>query len=379
MKIVCDNKIPFLHGVFEPFAEVLYLPGKETSPEIARDADAVVTRTRTLCDGNLLEGSKVRIIASATIGYDHIDTLWCERHGIEWRNAPGCNSGSVAQYIASALVRLAGKHKLKLEGMTLGVVGVGHVGSKVAGIGHALGMKVLQCDPPRARKESADHFVDLDTVISESDIITLHVPLEKEGPDPTYHLFGAERIAGMKTEQILINSSRGPVIDNAVLKDALKSHKLKGAVLDVWEGEPAIDSELKDLLDFGTPHIAGYSADGKANGTTAAVRAVAKALGLPLSNFSVTNIPAPDSAALEFTIDASGKTSQDILSEAILHTYDIAADSTRLSADIGEFETQRGEYPIRREPQAFTINLKHGSESIKASLMLLGFNINDKI
>ena len=293
MKIVIDNKIPFIRGVFEPFAEVVYLPGAKTTPEDVRDADALITRTRTICNKSLLEGSKVRMIATATIGFDHIDTAWVESAGIAWTNAPGCNSWSVEQYIASVLVCLAEKHSLRLEDLTLGVVGVGNVGGKVAKIASLLGMKVLLNDPPRARKEGPDAFVSLDEVMERADIITLHVPLEKQGPDATMHLFDRERISRLKRDQFLINSSRGPVVDNAALLDALKAGAIRGAVLDVWEDEPAPDPELVAALDISTPHIAGYSADGKANGTTMSVQAVAKALGLPSPTGPQAESPTP--------------------------------------------------------------------------------------
>ncbi len=378
MKIVCDNKIPFLRGVLEPYAEVVYLPGKETTPEAVRDADALITRTRTVCTEALLKGSSVKVIATATIGYDHIDTAWCERNGIIWRNAPGCNSWSVKQYISSALVRLARKHSLDLEGMTLGVVGVGNVGSKVALAGEALGMRVLLNDPPRARREGAEGFVSLDEILEKSDIITLHTPLSREGEDATYHLFDSGRIASMKRSQILINSSRGPVVDNSALKRALKTRSILGGVLDVWEGEPDIDRELIDLLDISTPHIAGYSADGKANGTVASVRTVASVLGLPLTGWSPESMPAPD-RPLEFSVNASGKTSAEVLGEAILYSYDILSDSDALRRSPELFEKLRGDYPVRREPSAFTLHLEGGTAAQARSLESLGFKIKATI
>ena len=167
MKIVCDNKIPFLRGAFEPYAEVVYLPGAGTTPEVVKDADAIVTRTRTRCDASLLTGSSVRAIATATIGFDHIDTAWCEANGIAWSNAPGCNSWSVKQYISSVLAVLAERHGLQLDTLTLGVVGVGNVGSKVAEVGRAFGMRVLLNDPPRARAEGGEAFTDLDTLLRD--------------------------------------------------------------------------------------------------------------------------------------------------------------------------------------------------------------------
>lgn len=374
MKIVCDNKIPFLRGVLEPWAEVLYLPGRETTPEVVRDADAVITRTRTKCDAALLAGSSVKVIATATIGYDHIDTAWCEDHGIVWRNAPGCNSWSVKQYIATVLCTLARRHGLELAGMTLGVVGVGNVGSKVAEVAALLGMRVLLCDPPRARREGGEAFVSLDEIVAGSDIITLHVPLSREGEDATWHLFDAARLASLRPDQFLINSSRGPVVDNAALKTALQEKRLRGAVLDVWEGEPEPDRALMDLLDVATPHIAGYSADGKANGTTASVRTVAEVLGLPLTDWRPAAIPAPPQP-LDFTLDAAGKRRQEVLAEALLHTYDPLADDRALRAHPECFEQLRGDYPVRREPTAFTLRLQGGAPELAETLSAIGFNV----
>ena len=377
MKIVCDNKIPFLRGVLEPYAEVVYLPGKETTPEVVRDADAIITRTRTKCDAALLEGSSVKVIATATIGFDHIDTAWCESHGIVWKNAPGCNSWSVKQYMGSVLATLARKHGFDLSEMTLGVVGVGNVGSKVAEIASLLGMKVLLNDPPRARREGPDGFVSLDEIVDRSDIITLHVPLTREGGDATWHLFDEARISRLNDGQILMNSSRGPVVDNAALKEALKRRALKGAVLDVWEHEPDIDRELMGLLDIATPHIAGYSADGKANGTTASVRTVAEYLGLPLTEWSPAEMPLP-AQPLEFTLDAAGKTRQQVLSEAVLHTYDVLDDDRALREHPELFEKLRGDYPVRREFTAFSVRLEGATPEEAEILTKIGFNLMNK-
>ncbi len=385
-KIVADNKIPFLKGALEPYAEVVYAPGKETTAEMVKDADALITRTRTICNESLLAGSKVKVIATATIGFDHIDTEWCESHGIIWRNAPGCNSWSVKQYITALLLHLGQSRGLDLSKMTLGVVGVGNVGSKVAEAAEILGMRVLLNDPPRQRAlESGvaaasplpvphQGFVSLDKLIGESDIITLHVPLEKNGPDATWHLFDAERLAQMRENQILINSSRGPVVDNKALKAALEAGAIKAACLDVWEGEPELDPELVNLLDISTPHIAGYSADGKANGTTAAVRTVAEVLGLPLADWTASGIPGPRQA-LEFSIDTKGKSLQQVLAEAVLHTYNIKEDSDALRADLSAFERLRGDYPVRREFTSFTVSLRGDCPGAAEKLSALGFKI----
>jgi erythronate-4-phosphate dehydrogenase len=374
MKIVCDNKIPFLKGVLEPYADVVYLPGKETTADVVQDADALITRTRTACNEALLKGSLVQVIATATIGFDHIDTAWCEAHGIIWENAPGCNSGSVQQYIASVLVTLAERYGFDLADKTLGVVGVGNVGRKVAAIASTLGMKVLLNDPPRARREGPEAFVSLDEICAQSDIITVHVPLSKEGEDATWHLFDEARLATLRPDQVLINSSRGPVVDNRALKAVLEKGGLKAAVLDVWEGEPELDPALVSLLAISTPHIAGYSADGKANGTTAAVRSVARTLGLPLTTWSAEGIPAPPQA-LDFTVEAAGKSLQDVLTEAVLHTYDVSEDSERLRADLSLFEKLRGDYPVRREFAAFTLRLQDGTPEMADRLTQIGFQV----
>ncbi len=360
MKIVCDNKIPFLKGALEPYADVVYLPGKDTTAEVVKDADAIITRTRTICNGQLLKGSGVRIIATATIGFDHIDTAWCEQNGIEWTNAPGCNSWSVQQYIASLLVSLSRTYGFEPKEKTVGVIGVGNVGSKVARIAALLGFKVILNDPPRQRQEGLRDFVSLEELIAGSDIISCHVPLQREGQDCTYHLFDSKRIASMRKDQILINSSRGEVVDNMALKQALANKSILAASLDVWENEPGIDAGLLDLLYTGTPHIAGYSLDGKANGTTMSVQAVARFLDLPCQDWEVTDIPLP-AQPVEFTLDCTGKTPRQVLAEAIMYTYDIKTDDARLRADIGSFEKQRADYPVRREFPAFTVRLENDS------------------
>ena len=372
LKVVCDDKIPFLKGVLEPYARVVYLPGSEISAKTVKDADALVTRTRTICDKALLEGSSVKIITTATIGYDHIDTAWCESNSIVWKNAPGCNSSSVQQYISSVLCVLAERFKLHFEDITLGVIGVGHVGSKVATAARALGMKVLLCDPPRAREEGPESFVDLDEIVRASDIITLHVPLSHEGQDATWHMFDSERLASMRPDQILVNSSRGPVVDNLALKNALKAGRIKAAVLDVWENEPEVDLELLNRLALATPHIAGYSADGKANGTAASIRALADFFGLPLNDWKPSQLPSPRQAP-EFTLDAAGKSFQEVLCEAILHSYDIREDDAVLRLNPALFERQRGDYPVRREFQAFTVKLQGGTPEERSALNKLGF------
>jgi erythronate-4-phosphate dehydrogenase len=370
MKIIADNKIPFLKGILEPYAKVLYLPGAKTGPEEVKDADALITRTRTECNEKLLEGSKVKFIASATIGYDHIDTAWVEANGIKWTNAPGCNSSSVAQYICSVLLNLACDHGFCLRGKTLGVVGVGNVGSKVAKVGEALGMRVLLNDPPRAEKEGQESFVELEQIIAESDFITMHVPLERSGKYPTFHLGNAELFRLMKPTAFYINSSRGAVCNNPALKRALRNSDIAGAVLDVWEEEPNPDLELLSLVDYGTPHIAGYSADGKANGTAMSVNAVSEFFGLDLKNWYPADVPVPKKTVLR--IPGEGNFERK-LTAAVNPSYNVKEDCKRLRESPETFEKQRGDYPLRREFPVFTV--ENPDMEVDMALRTLGFKI----
>jgi erythronate-4-phosphate dehydrogenase len=374
MKIIIDDKIPFIKGVFEPYAEVVYLPGAAFARDHVAGADALIVRTRTCCDEALLKGSQVKLIATATIGYDHIDTAWCDANSVVWTNAPGCNSGSVRQYMASVLATLSAHYELKFEDMILGVIGVGNVGTKVVQLGETLGMTVLMNDPPRAEKEGPAQFVPLDEILHMSNIVTLHVPLNRVGAHQTYHLFDDATFDCMQHRTILINSSRGEVVDNVALKNALKHKSIGAAVLDVWEHEPQIDLELLPLLNIATPHIAGYSADGKANATAMSVQAVSRFFGLPLTGWRPEGIPEP-AQPLRFDLDCNGKNLQQCLCEAIWHTYSVNDDDGHLRATPASFEKQRGDYPVRREFEAFTVNLKNTIPQIENRLKTLGFSI----
>jgi erythronate-4-phosphate dehydrogenase len=373
MKIVVDEKIPFIRGVLEPWADVVYSPGSAIDAAMVADADALITRTRTRCDRNLLKDSRVKIVASATIGYDHLDTEWLQSKGIRWVNAPGCNSGSVTQYMVSVLICLAGKHSLDLSSLTLGVVGVGNVGSKVVRAAKSLGMKVLQNDPPRQRREGLTDFLPLETLIAESDILTLHVPLNLEGEDNTFHLVNSSNLHRMKKNSILINTSRGAVVDNAALREILSDRKLLAAVLDVWEGEPAVDRRLLELVDIATPHIAGYSVDGKANATINSVREVSSFLGLPLSDWRPDTLPEPAEPVIDLTSDPRIKTVADMVSTAVRHTFTVEDDDLLFRSDPGNFEYLRDNYRIRREFSSYTV--KSDDTETRKILSNLGFNL----
>ena len=371
MKIIIDDKIPYIHGAFEEVAEVVYLPGSKTSPEIANDADAIVTRTRTICNEKLLAGSSVKFIATATIGYDHIDTDYCDANGIHWTNAPGCNSKSVEQYIASTLIVLSEKYDWDLSEKCIGVVGVGNVGSKVARISEIFGMKVLLNDPPRERAEGSEKFVNLQTIMQEADIITLHVPLNMKGEDATFHLGNKTFLNGLKQQPVLINSCRGEVIETEAVKSALKNGQISAFVCDCWENEPDIDLELLALTEIATPHIAGYSKDGKATGTLMSVQAISNFFGLGLENWKPSGVEQPVEPVIE--LDGKGLSEQQIIAKAILHTYDIRNDDTAFRNNVAHFEQLRGDYPTRREFPAFTVKTKNVNEKTIEKLKQLGF------
>ncbi len=374
MKIIADSKIPFLKGVFEPYGVVVeYYAGNEIAPEVVKDADALIVRTRTRCDKSLLQGSSVKFIATATIGFDHIDTDFCAKNGIVWKNAPGCNSTSVMQYVASALIRLSIKYNLNFAETTLGIVGVGNVGSKVARMASELGMKVMLNDPPRAREEGKEKFVSLDEMAGKADIITFHVPLIKGGADNTFHLFNETLVSKIKPEAIIINTARGEVISGKILKRALKEKRIKAAVLDVWENEPAVDTDLLSLVDIATPHIAGYSLDGKVNGTAMSVNAVSEFFNLKLKNWYPQEIPCPKNTTIE--LDCSGFTLQQIVGKAILFTYDVLHDDNRFRETVTSFEFQRNNYPVRREFGTFKVKLANADSRQYNVLKELGFKV----
>ena len=373
MKIVIDEKIPYIKGVFESWADVVYSPGRAIDTRMVADADALIVRTRTKCDRRLLEGSKVKIVASATIGFDHLDTAWLEKAGIRWVNAPGCNSGSVMQYITAALFLLATRHALHLPSLTLGVVGVGNVGSKVVRVAKAIGLKVLQNDPPRQRREGGKEYLPLEILLAESDILTLHVPLTLEGEDTTWHLVNSSSLALLKRNSIIINTSRGEVVDNTALRVALEERVLLGAVLDVWEGEPETDRRLVELVDVATPHIAGYSVDGKANATVNSVREVSAALNIPLNDWSPDSLPQPSEPLIDLNRYTDATDPAGLTAIAVRHTFPLEEDDRLFRSDPGKFEYLRDNYRIRREFGSYRV--KTADPVARQILSSLGFKI----
>ena len=371
--VVADYKIPFLKGALEPFATVRYMEGSLIDHKALEDSDALLIRTRTQCNQKLLQGSPVKFIATATIGFDHIDAGFCADNSIEWTNAPGCNSASVQQYVASVLANLSLNHRVTLEGKTIGIIGVGHVGGKIEKLARILGMRVLLNDPPRERMEGGDQFVSLETLMKESDVVTFHVPLNRSGEDKTLHLFNLETLKNIKSGAWLINTSRGEIIDPVALKSALDNRLLSGAVLDVWENEPLIDLKLPKKVAIATPHIAGYSTDGKKNGTVQVVRSLGKYFNLPLEAWEPTGIPEPQNPVIH--LDGFEHSPEELLCQAILRTFDVMEDDQRFRSNPSEFEKLRGNYPVRREFPAYQIQISNGKEESVEKLRNLGFRV----
>lgn len=346
MKVIVDDKIPYIRPAIESLAdEVVYYPGSKFTPQLVKEADVLIIRTRTRCDAALLKRSQVKYIATATIGYDHIDTDYLAQAGIAWSNAPGCNSRSVAQYMTSVFLLLAKEKDILLSQATLGIVGVGYVGKEVQKIAQYLGMRVLCNDPLRAAQEGEDGFSDMETLQRECNIISFHTPLTRIGEHATFHLADATFFAGLKKQPCLINTSRGEVIETQALKDALKKKQVSEAVIDVWENEPYIDKELLRDAFIATPHIAGYSADGKSKASRISIENICRYFKLNLPQEVLPPLP-EDTKIIAPT-----------MADALLKIYTPHQDSRALKEQIENFEYFRSHYPLRREKEAYEIKL----------------------
>ena len=331
--------VPFLKGVFEPYGEVVYKKGVDITSDDVKDADALILRTRTICDAALLDGSSVKLIATATIGTDHVDFDYCNSHGIEVQNAAGCNAGGVMQYVFSALYGVAARKGIKIDGATIGIVGVGNVGKKIEKMAEYLGFKVLRYDPPRAVAEGKEGFCSLEYLLENSQIVTMHVPLDEN----TRRMANEAFFAMMQPGSIFINAARGEVVDEEALKATLP--KFGAVVIDTWNNEPNVDVELVDMVDIATPHIAGYSYQGKQTGTAMAVRAVAHHFGIEaLYDFFPEDEPDHEPVLLDLQGKNQGQTAA-----VFQYNYPIFTDDFRFRMEPEKFEKLRSEYKYRRE------------------------------
>lgn len=336
LTVLIDRNVPFL-GVLRPHVRAEFIEPEEFTPERVRTADALIVRTRTRCDKALLEGSPVRFIGTATIGTDHIDLDWCRSVGIEVANAPGCNAPAVAQYVFSALMHVINR---PLRQYTIGVVGVGHVGSIVAQWARAMEMKVMLCDPPRRRAEGGTHWCSLAQIAEQADIVTFHTPLTRSGDDATFHLANADFCAALRRAPIIINAARGAVADTAAWVAAIDAGIAGPAIVDCWEGEPHIDPDLLYRAAIATPHIAGYSRQGKTRASQAVLTALCAHFGMPALRLAETTPPPP---------------ARSITPATALHGYDPTHETMALKHYPEDFEHMRNTYPLRDElPERFS-------------------------
>lgn len=341
MKIVADNKIPYIKGVLEPYAQVEYISGTAIGREDVRDADVLLVRTRTRCNEDLLAGSAVKLVATATIGTDHIDSEWCESNGIEMVSAPGCNAGGVLQWVSAVLADALCRRGCTPSDIVLGVVGVGHVGSLVKRYARNWGFRVVCSDPPRELSENLgpqQGFIPFEELVAAADIITFHVPYTVDSPFPTRGLAGKEFFAGIKRNALVLNVSRGGVVDESQLKRALSEGRCEAGI-DTWIGEPAIDDELLGLVTYATPHIAGYSIQGKANASSAVIGAVAVRYGLPLAEWYPSQVSRVGRTEIAWKE----------MCREIGSYFDVAWQTSALKSSPEKFEYFRENYDFREE------------------------------
>ena len=376
MNLVVDENIVLAKEAFGSFGNLLLSNGRKISNELLRDADILIVRSITNVNKGLLTNTKVKFVGTATIGTDHIDTDYLIREGVEFSDAKGCNSNSVAEYVITALMRIAVENKFSIKNKTIGIVGVGNVGSRVVEFAEALGLKALKNDPPKERANIGSGYSELDEIL-KADIVTLHVPLNLTGTDKTYYLLNENNLPDLKQGAILINTSRGPVIDNDALSNIIDKKQLK-VVLDVWEGEPLINTELLKKVKIGTPHIAGYSLEGKVNGT--------KIIYDSLCKFTSSNsdwkpfLPQVNENEIEPPLAG---TEEEKLHFVFNKIYNIKNDDSLLrrlltmkeNETVTYFDKLRKEYAVRREFENYTLKVKDDESDFNDLLRILGFKL----
>jgi erythronate-4-phosphate dehydrogenase len=404
MKIVADGNIPFVAKCFSSVGEVKVVEGRQITPETARDAEILLVRSVTKVGAELLSGSKVRFVGTATIGFDHIDVGFLRENNIGFASAPGSNANSAAEYVIAALLEIGQRYDIDLEDKSIGIIGAGNVGGRAAKKASALGMKVYLNDPPLQRYKNShrghrEHRVDkeldnallrIEQLVGEvefvpveelfdCDFITLHTPLTFEGIDRTFHLADQRFFKSLKERCVFFNTSRGGVVDSTALKAAIRAGKLRAVVLDVWENEPNIDTELLRMVDIGTPHIAGYSLDGKVVGMIMIYKAACEYFGLE-ARYDIEDF-LPEPTVRQLRINPKSETEQDVLAGAVLKVYDIRKDDARLRWILERPAEKRGEffdglrknYPVRREFGNTLIVLEEPCKTVAEKLTEIGF------
>ena len=383
MKIVADVNIPFVRECFSSVGQVQTLSGRDITPAAIADADALLVRSITPVNEALLSGSRVRFIATATIGVDHVDVPYLREHNIGFGSAPGSNANSAAEYVIAALLEIGRKHRIALEGKSIGVIGVGNVGSRVARKCEALDMRVLRNDPPLQRQTGDPKYVPIES-LHDCDFITIHTPLTKEGIDKTFHLADARFFSSLRPGTVFINASRGAVVETESLKAAIREGRLQAVVLDVWEGEPNIDTTLLEMVDLGTPHIAGYSLDGKIAGLIMIYWAFCEYFHLSPRFDAQDFLPVPEVPRLELQVNSLAD--EELLAQAVEGVYSIRRDDRDLRRIVDQppqargryFDSLRKNYPVRREFKNTTIVLDDGRDSLVQKLRGIDFKVEGR-
>ncbi|WP_039058810.1 4-phosphoerythronate dehydrogenase PdxB [Enterobacter sp. Bisph1] len=371
MKILVDENMPYAHDLFRRLGEVKAVPGRPIPLAELADADALMVRSVTKVNEDLLKNTGIKFVGTATAGTDHVDEAWLQQAGIAFSAAPGCNAIAVVEYVFSSLLMLAERDGFALQDRTVGIVGVGNVGGRLQARLEALGIRTLLCDPPRADRGDEGDFRSLDELVREADVLTFHTPLFKDGPYKTLHLADDALLSRLKPGTILINACRGPVVDNAALLRHLQAGQAISVVLDVWEPEPDLNVELLSRVDIGTAHIAGYTLEGKARGTTQVFEAFSVFLDQPRQVALDTLLPAPEFGR----ITLHGPLDQSTLKRLVHLVYDVRRDDAllrKVAGTPGEFDKLRKNYLERREWSSLSVQCDDANAA--ALLQKLGFN-----
>jgi len=379
MKIICAETVLLGHEAFSNAGKTVTIPDREITRADLLDADALIVRSKTKINRKLLYGTPVKFVGTATAGTDHIDAAYLEQRGIYWTASPGCNANSVSEYLVAALLTLRARHGFDLAGKTIGVIGCGNVGGRVVKKCESLGMNVLRNDPPLAATSTDPDFHPLETVLAESDIVTLHVPLVKDGPWPTARMADYCFFEQLKPGTIFINAARGSVCDYDALLDAKAGGAVSRTIIDVWNPEPAFRTDVLDTVDLASPHIAGHSYEGKLNGTVACYNELCNFFEISKKWNIDASLPEPEVPAVG--IDCTGRDDEDILHEIIKSIYDIETDDTliRKAAAPDEidrarnFDALRKHYRTRREFSNTVVDLKNANESLRRKVKAMGF------
>ncbi len=381
MRIVCSTSVACGHEAFSTLGEVQVIPGREISAADLRGADALIVRSTTRVAPPLLQDPSLQFVGTATAGYDHLDVPTLEEKGIAWTAAPGCNADSVADYVTAALLTLADRHGRTLPDKTLGVIGVGQVGRRVAARARALGLDVLLNDPPRQAAEGDRGFTELETLLAQSDYVTLHVPLTDNGPWPTRGMVNHRFFEALAPGAVFLNTARGEIVEEDALRLALDCGKVSLAALDVWQDEPFFDPDLARRVHIATPHIAGYAHEGRLKGTLQVYRELCRFLEVdPAWAPAGDEPPRPD-----VQIDPAPLTREEAVRKAVEHAYDIEGDDARLRALLSAERTARGsgftrlrlEYPKRHEFSRYRVSVPDGFDDLRRTLTALGFRLAD--